>query len=300
MTRRMLLGAGRTEADLRRLLRRRELVVVHPGVYVDHTGPLTWDQRAWAAVLHTWPAALDGASALAAAGMAAKEGDIHLVLAPGRKLVVPEGVRLRRVRRFDDRVQWNTSPPRLRIEEVVLDAAERSRTTTDCVAGLTAAVRSKRTTVPRLLVALAARRRFRGRPFVRGVLTDIGTGVHSVLEHGYLHRVERPHGLPSGERQVADRGPSGRIYRDTRYPQGVVVELDGRAHHDDVRSRDRDFDRDLVAAADGLRTVRLTYGQVFDRPCRTALAVAQVLDVTPSPCGPGCAAATTVSPADTP
>ena len=29
----------------------------------------------------------------------------------------------------------------------------------------------------------------------------MGSGVHSVLEHRYLTRVERPHGLPRGVRQ---------------------------------------------------------------------------------------------------
>ena len=46
------------------MVRRREMAVVHPGVYVNHTGALSWDQRAWAAVLHYWPAALTGESAL--------------------------------------------------------------------------------------------------------------------------------------------------------------------------------------------------------------------------------------------
>ena len=41
--------------------------MVHPGVYVNHTGELTWLQRAWAAVLFAWPAALSHDSALRAA-----------------------------------------------------------------------------------------------------------------------------------------------------------------------------------------------------------------------------------------
>lgn len=53
--------------QLRRWLTRGWLVVVHPGVYVAHTGPLTWQQRAWAAVLHARPAALHGISVLRAA-----------------------------------------------------------------------------------------------------------------------------------------------------------------------------------------------------------------------------------------
>jgi hypothetical protein len=57
---------GATPADLRRLLRRRQWARVHPGVFVDHTGPLTWRQHAWAAVLYAGPAALCAQSALRA------------------------------------------------------------------------------------------------------------------------------------------------------------------------------------------------------------------------------------------
>ena len=42
---------------------RKELVVLFPGVYVDHTGRASWIQRAWGAVLYAWPAALAGESA---------------------------------------------------------------------------------------------------------------------------------------------------------------------------------------------------------------------------------------------
>ncbi|WP_344778090.1 type IV toxin-antitoxin system AbiEi family antitoxin domain-containing protein [Nocardioides panacisoli] len=48
-------GAGLDATAVKRRLRRREWVAVHAGVYVSHTGPLTWRQRAWAAVLACWP-----------------------------------------------------------------------------------------------------------------------------------------------------------------------------------------------------------------------------------------------------
>lgn len=51
-----------TPNDIRRAIRRREMQLVHRGVYVTHTGPLTWRQRAWAAVLYAEPAALCGPS----------------------------------------------------------------------------------------------------------------------------------------------------------------------------------------------------------------------------------------------
>lgn len=52
VARRQLLDLdGVDRVEVTRMLRRRDLTEVHRGVYVEHTGPLTWSQRAWAAVL---------------------------------------------------------------------------------------------------------------------------------------------------------------------------------------------------------------------------------------------------------
>lgn len=54
VARRQLLEAGVDPTDVRRMLRRQELVVVRSGVYVSHTGELSWLQRAWVEVLNAW------------------------------------------------------------------------------------------------------------------------------------------------------------------------------------------------------------------------------------------------------
>ena len=46
VTRAQLVAHGVDAVDVRRRLRRRELTRHTPGVYVTHTGPLTWRQRA--------------------------------------------------------------------------------------------------------------------------------------------------------------------------------------------------------------------------------------------------------------
>ena len=68
-------------------------------------------------------------------------------------------------------------------------------------------------------------------------------------------------------------------YRDVLYRRyATAVELDGRAFHGSAAARDRDHERDLVATAESdLLTLRLTYGQVFATPCRTAAQVGAVL-----------------------
>lgn len=97
-----------------------------------------------------------------------------------------------------------------------------------------------------------------------------------MLEHGYLDRVLRPHGLPEGLRQVRHSHAGRTTYADVDHG-GLVVELDGRLFHDSAVARDLDLGRDLSAAVDGLETLRLGYGQVFRDGCATAAALGSVL-----------------------
>ena len=55
LSRTQAFAHGATDNDIARMLRRREWAQVHPGVYVDHTGPLTRGQREWAAICTTRP-----------------------------------------------------------------------------------------------------------------------------------------------------------------------------------------------------------------------------------------------------
>ena len=272
VARRQALAAGLHGHDVRRLVRRREWVVVHPGVYVNHTGSLTWQQRAWAAVLAVAPGALSHGSALAP-----HDGPIHVAVDRSRTVLQPDGVIRHYVAHLDRRVLWNTSPPRIRLEYAVLGRAAQAADDFAAIAGLSHAVQSRKTTAPRLLTALAEHERIARRPFLTDVLGDIAAGTCSVLEHGYLTRVERPHGLPTAHRQVS-ASSRGRVYRDVDYrAYGTVVELDGRLFHDSAPARDRDLDRDLDAAVDGRLTVRLGWGQVFGRPCQTAPRIGRLL-----------------------
>ncbi|MGW4096356.1 type IV toxin-antitoxin system AbiEi family antitoxin domain-containing protein [Mycobacterium sp. NPDC004974] len=289
ISRRQALDAGLQEHEIRRLLRRNQWARVHVGVYVDHTGPLTWSQRAWAAVLYAAPAALCFDSALGADAL-----PIHVAVAQQRAMLAePAGVRIHHLANLQARVLWNVSPPRMRYDEAALDVACRAASELNAIAVLANACQSRRTTAHRLLRVLDSRARVRRRRWLRAVLIDIADGTCSVLEHGYLVRVERAHGLPKAKRQKRAASSIGVCYRDAEYGEQLIVELDGRVHHDSTTRRDADFERDLNAAVDGHSTVRLSYGQVFDRPCQTASKIAQVLQrhglaVAGRPCGPRC------------
>lgn len=265
-------------ADIRRRLRRKEWTPICPGVYVNHTGPPTWRQRAWAAVLDVHPAALGGVTALKMG-----RGTIHVVVDAGRtvhdrKKHKRAGVVIHRRTRLKESVHWDHSPPRLRVEEAALDVADGAGSDREAIATLSDIVNRRKTTADRLLAAMTKRPRMKRRAFLTAVLGDIKNGTRSVLEQHYLSAVERAHGLPCPQRQV--RTAMGRNgLRDATYPEfRLVVELDGDSFHGDAASRDRDRERDLDAAlASGLLTVRLGCGQVFDSPCTTAGKMAQLL-----------------------
>ena len=304
VSRRQAREVGLAPHDLARLVRRRELVRLHDGVFLDHTGDPTWLQRAWAGVLVCWPAALSHSSALRAVegpGSPRQERVIEVAVPNARTPVRRSGLVVHRVRDLEPRVSWQTGPPRVRYEEAALDVASRAPTDVAALAELARAVQGRRTTAARLRSTLDARRSIHRRPWLAGVLDDVAAGTCSVLEHGYLHRVERAHGLAPARRQVRDRVGAGAVYRDVTYAGGLVVELDGRLFHDTAAHRDRDVDRDLVTAAQGQDTVRLTYGQVFDRPCWTAGHLAVLLRAhgwqgTVRRCSPTCTAPEVAAP----
>ncbi|WP_299053196.1 hypothetical protein [uncultured Nocardioides sp.] len=297
VARRQLVSLGATGSDLRCWLRHRLLVPIHPGVYVVHSGEPTWCQRAWAAVLYAAPAALAGPSSILATLGTSRQlsagASIRVLVEHGRTLEEPPGVRISQTRGLDGRVQWNRRPPRVRLEEAVLDVAGEAGDDMTAFAVLAEVVSARRTTTDRLAAALQARLRQRRRAFLTAALDDLGRGACSVLERAYLRDVELAHGLPRAGRQVR-ASARGTVFRDVLHRAfGVVVELDGRADHTHRADRDRDLDRDLDAVVDGLVTARLGHGQVLGRPCTTAVRIGRLLQNrgwtgSPHPC-PRCA-----------
>ena len=307
ISRRQVEAAGLAPHDLRRLLRRRDLTPLFPGVYVDHTGTPTWVQRAWAGVLFCAAhdsrrrlggprdddlgAALCGPSAVRAAdgpGRGDDAGPIWVAVARDRRVLAPTGITVVRTFGMQDRVLWNLGPPRMRYEEAALDVALETADELDAIGAVARAVQSRHTSAVRMQEALARRARAPRRAFLQAVLADVARGSCSVLEQAYVTRVERPHGLPEGALQVRVASASGVIYRDVAVGEQALVELDGRLFHDTAEQRDRDFERDLDAAVAGQGTVRLTWGQVVDRPCSTAAKLSLVFERVGLPGGRPC------------
>ncbi|KQW53481.1 hypothetical protein ASC77_04150 [Nocardioides sp. Root1257] len=299
VSRSQLVAAGVTPHDVARMVRGRELMRLHAGVYVEHTGPPTWRQRAWAACLRHGPAALAGPSALRAVmgpGWRGYDdaGPIHVAIDHARRSADVVGHRVRRVVDLDEQVLWSASPPRMRTEEAALDVALARPDRLARIALLSDVCQSRRTTAARVADALERRARVTDRAWLSGLIADLADGTCSTLEHGFLTLVERPHGLPAPARQAPDGSTLGGVRRDADYtPLPLVLELDGRLFHDNATQRDRDLDRDLDLVAADRRGVRLGWGQVFDRPCDTAARLAAILTRagwtgTAHPCSPSC------------
>ncbi|WP_206065014.1 hypothetical protein [Nocardioides sp. JQ2195] len=299
ISRRQVLACGGNDNDIERLVRRREWARVLGGVYVDHTGPLSWEQRAWVAVLSHWPAALIGRSALDAHGVRRRSGlrsadaEIHIGIDATRTATVVEGIRVKRLRGFDTTVQWHLHPPRVRLEGALLQVAAEAADEASAVAVLADACQTRRTTAERLRGALAAIPRQRHRRLLLSILEDVACGAFSVMERLYLTGVERRHRLPAARRQRLVRSGRSVAHRDIDYEAWrLVVELDGRLGHEWSDDRWADLDRDVVSAVEDEMTLRVGWKQVLE-PCRLAAAVARILvargwDGKPRACGPGC------------
>ncbi|WP_182920361.1 hypothetical protein [Nocardioides cavernaquae] len=279
---------GESDATIRRRLRRREWVIIQPGVYLNHTGTPTWRQRAWAATLYAAPSALAGTSALRAADGPGRrdysdDGPIRVIVAADRDVRSQPGVEVERRESYASIVHQQLSPPRVRIEHAAIDAAAAAPTDMASIGVLSDAIRSRRTTAQGMLKAAESRKRLRRRHLIIGVLADTAAGAASVLEIEYLRRVERAHGLPSAQRQIRDvtarTGQSRAVVnRDAELPElGLIIELDGRIGHSTSAERDAGLERDLDAALTDRSTLRLGWGQAYVRPCSTAAKLAVLL-----------------------
>jgi very-short-patch-repair endonuclease len=185
-----------------------------------------------------------------------------------------DGIEILRRRNLDQLRHPVLIPPRLRLEDAVLDVADRCQHPGPVIDLVLRVTQRRLSTAGRIRTRLEARRANRWRALVVDLLTDAHDGVQSPLERHYLHDIERAHGLPAGARNQRD--VHGR-YRDVRYVAfRLVVELDGReAHPDEARFRDRARDNRVVITGE----VVLRYGwwEIVSGPCAIAVEVIAVL-----------------------
>ena len=248
-----LTGLGVTRGEVRCHLRVRRWAQRTSHVFSATTGPLSWEQRLWLAVLHAGPTAIvGGLTAARVHGMRNWERDDITVLLDDELSFEPlEGVRFFRSRRPLEEMRDRGDLPLCRIEPAILLFAgyEKNRRTAH---GAVAAVVQQRLTDPERLSEWVHRLRpLRRAKEFRALLSDVSGGAQSLAEVD-IRRACREFGiaLPRSQRPRRDR--SGRVrFTDCewRLPDGrtLVLEIDG-AFHDDV----------LQAAEDKRRARKLT------------------------------------------
>lgn len=204
------------------------------------------------------------------------------------------GIVVHRMRGLELKAYGGT-PPRLKVEDNALAMAGEAKSEIDAIARVAEVAGRAYVTAATLQAALDRAHSLRRRKLIQGLLDDLASGTHSVLEHGYLTRVERAHGLPEGRRQAPRIGATGNQFRDVEYEAyALVVELDGALGRDSWRDQARDADRSLDDLAElGTVTARLRFHQVFDTPCQTAARIGRILARNgwrgePRPCSDTC------------
>jgi hypothetical protein len=241
------------------------------GVYVTHTGPLTYRQRIYCALLYCGPDAV--ASHETALWLADPVSDpprtVHVLVSTARVLQVPQpDVFVHRSRRLSaSDVHPARRPSRVVVERAVIDCLRTARTDEDAISVVARTVQRGLTTPARLQATLASASSVPRRSLLVNTLELASNGAHSAAEVRYQRRA-RAHGLPDGycqHRVVL----GGAFYRDVRYDKHpgrpVVLELDGRLGHFDADSWRDDMLRDSLQVASGDVVLRLPALFVFSQ-----------------------------------
>jgi very-short-patch-repair endonuclease len=273
ITREQALGTGFSRAGIDRMVDSGAWTRLSPGCYFTASVDAPWAALAWAGVL------IGGDKARLGGLAAAHLHRLVEVAPPAIPVLVPmqggaprvSGPWLFQRERPGARLPQSVgNPPRITVEDTVLDLACGPESDVQTmVHWVTAAVQARLTTPNRLRRAAAARHFLRHRRTLTDLLSDVDLGVRSPLELRYLHKVERPHQLPQAGRQVRRRGSEVDVYYEEF---GLLVELDGRLGHKGM-GRFRDMRRDNRATTDGLATLRYGSGDVLGLPCEVALEV---------------------------
>jgi hypothetical protein len=277
VTRRQMLAAGITTAEVRVRLERGQLQVVHAGVYAVGHRRIDREGRWLAAVLACGRgAALSYRSAGRHWGLLPAGDELPEVTRPthcSRRGIVVHRARLRA-----DEVRILEGIPVTSVPRTIVDLAavlgprqlERAWNEME--------VRGLRD--PLSVAAMLARHPGkRGTAALRQLIANRRPAdiTRNDFEEGFLALVDR-FGLPR-PRMNAHIALRGRFYEvDCLWEcQRVVVELDGGAVHATWASQENDRERDRILIAEGFRTPRVTWRQMCDSPTEVAADLARIL-----------------------
>ena len=184
----------------------------------------------WQALWETGAgAALDGATALLAAGLAGFTPDTIDVAVPmPNRWHRLEGVTVHR--RRDIGPTTGAALRRCTPEWATIRAAQWARTDRTAALLVCLPVQQRLVSPERLLAAWATLTRSPRRQLLDAVIRDVCDGAQSLGELDFAAMC-RSVGLPPPSRQVVRTGPGGRIYLDVAWEDiGLVAEIDGGQH----------------------------------------------------------------------
>ena len=251
------------------------------GVYAAFSGDPARETVLWAALLRAGPdAVLSHHTAAERHGLIDEPSPIITITVPAGRHPAQVKIPGMVIHRSDAILRTRHPamlPPCTRVEDTVLDLIQDAPAFDDAYAWICRAIGRRRTTADRIRQAMDARKKMRWRRDLAVALGDADEGALSLLEYRYVHRVERPHGLPAARRQARIRQRTGNRYLDNLYEEyGVCAEVDGTAAHP-ADEQWRDKRRDNANAVRGIITLRFGLFDLGDRGCATAADVAAVL-----------------------
>ena len=291
-TRQLLLAAGWSSDAIESRVHAGRWQRLAAGVYLTHSGPITWEVRANAGLLHGGKSAvlwLDSA-AYVDRMLSRPPATVHVLVPPGATGRHMPGVQFHRTR-----VNRATHGDPLRTMPWVtaIDRAAAADSSDAVIEALAVAVRSGWSQHDLLTEALG-RARLPQRAFILASLGAVADGAESPLELRYLRDVERKHHLPRGLRQQPEVLGGIALRSDVTYERYALrCELDGQLGHPAGRT-DADTWRDnLVVLGRAQITLRYRWSHVALTPCAVADQVANGLTRggwrgTPQRCGPRC------------
>lgn len=271
VTREALLEEAVTAPAIRHRLESGRLQPVHRGVYTTAHAPLTFEQRALAAVLACRPvsAASDGWAA-ALWRLLSEPADLPEVRREGEHRTGPAGVRLRRATSLDVTIHRGvpvTTPGRTLLDLAATGPAGRLGLALD-------EALARKLVTRRQLDALAAS----GRPGARAIrrlLADAPGYTREAAERMLKALVVKAQ-LPRPRYNARVEGHDA----DAVWPEHrLVVEVDGYAAHGHRRAFEQDRRLDQLRLVAGYGTLRVTWHQLTGEPdaviARLAAALAR-------------------------
>lgn len=245
------------------------------GVVVVHNGPLTMDQREWAAVLAAGTGAtLAGATAARRCGLRGYESSVIHLLVPATRRVNRHAFRGLPVVAHRSGIPVLKAamrrPPRTSIARSLVDAAQWAHSDDAARAIVAAGFQQRLVRLDEITATLHRMPRAHRRRLVLQTAVDAAGGAHSLAEID-LARICRRHRLPAPTHQQSRRDNQGRHrWLDAYWEEWrLQVEVDG-GHHMEVREWWADMQRQNALWVAGERVLRFPTWALRHQPDEVA------------------------------